>query len=382
MKIFRNTLLCTFIFLCLFCSCSGGIEPGGSTPPQEKEKEEEKVEKDEKNPDEEEEDETDEDETEDNEKNNKEKDDKIENTGGITKEIPPAPIFLYCKTMSEKEIVFGFSQPVTMVSLGFTPELKYEKPEKGKTITVSLEENLVSGKVLTADFLVEDASGNSISRQVKFSSTATRAPALRINELRTEYSKPRAEYIELKMLSDGNLGALGVFAMGNKEPLVYKFAPVEVKAGEYVVLHLRTFEESCKDEYGASLNESGGTDSSPTARDFWIADSKEYLRKTDAVYVLDQDGWVLDAVMLSEKPDFLWGKDNFNKTADFLFNQGAWKSPVGEVCTPADAVDTSVYKGAATLSISRYEAAENTHTAADWYVTKSGGATPGLPNKP
>jgi hypothetical protein len=384
MKIFRNILLFTFIFLCLFCSCSGGIEPGVSTPSQEKEKEKEKVEKDEKNPDEDEEDdenETEEDETEDNEETNKEKDNKIENTGGITKEIPSAPIFLYCKTVSEKEIVFGFSQPVTMVSLDLDIEFEYKKPERGKTITVSLEESLVSGKVLTADFMAEDAYGNKIEKQVLFSSTASPAPALQINELRTEYSKPRAEYIELKMLSDGNLEGLCVYAEGNKPSKIYEFNAVEVKEGEYVVLHLRTFEESCKDEYGASLNESGGTDSSPTARDFWIAGSTEHLRKTDAVYVLDQNDWVLDAVMISKESLPQWGNANFREAAELLFRQGAWKSPVGDVCTPADAVDTSVYKGAATLSISRYEASENTHTAADWYVTKSGGATPGQPNK-
>jgi hypothetical protein len=353
------------------------MEPGRSTP-LEKEKEKEKIEKEEKNPDEdEEEDETEEDETEDNEKDNK-----IESTGGISKEIPSAPIFLYCKTVSEKEIVFGFSQPVTMVSLDFDTDLKYQKSGEGKTITVSLEENLESEQLLTADFLAEDAHGNSIKKQVRFSSTATRAPALQINELRTEYSKPRAEFIELKMLSDGNLGALGVFAMGNKEPLVYEFAPVEVKAGEYVVLHLRKLDESSKDEKGIRLDESSGIDSSPTARDFWVPGTSKLLRKTDAVYVLDQNGWVLDAVMIAENSDSWAKKDFFAKTANFLFSQDAWKSAMETVPVVADAVDSSGIKTSATKSISRKELAENTHTAADWYVTKTGGATPGLPNKP
>jgi hypothetical protein len=185
------------------------------------------------------------------------------------------------------------------------------------------------------------------------------------------------------MLSDGNLGALRVYVAGNyKNPLLYDFRPVEVKEGEYVVLHLRTYEDSCVDELGESLDESGGTDSCSTARDFWIPGSTKLLHKTDAVYVLDQDNRVLDAVMISLESDPLWGKEYFTEAAKLLYDQNAWKSPAGKLCSPADAVDTSVYKTAATLSISRKEAAENTHTAADWYVTKTGGATPGSQNKP
>jgi len=377
MKIFRNILLGMFVFLCLFCSCSGGMEPEGSTP-----QEKEGIEKEAENPDEDEEEDEDEAEAEEEKTNNNGKDNKIENIGGVSKEIPSAPIFLYCKTVSEKEIVFGFSQPVTMVSLGFSRELKYQEPGKGKTITVSLEENLESGPPLTADFLVKDAYGNKIEKQVLFSSTASPAPALQINELRTEYSgaKFKAEFIELKMLSDGNLDALRVYAVGNKEPLVYIFPPVKVKAGEYVVLHLRKLEESCKDEKGDRLDESGGTDSSPTARDFWVPGKDKLLHKIDAVYVLDQNDWVLDAVMIAENSDSWLKKEAFPTTADFLFSQGAWKSQSGTVACAADAVNSS--KTTATRSISRKEFAENTHTAADWYVTATSGVTPGQPNKP
>jgi hypothetical protein len=184
------------------------------------------------------------------------------------------------------------------------------------------------------------------------------------------------------MLSGGNLGALRVFVAGNdKDPLLYEFEPVEVKEGEYVVLHLRTLEGAlCKDEYGENLNESGGTDSCPTARDFWIPGSAKLLHKTDAVYVLDQDDWVLDAVMLAESPALLWDKTYFSDAAEFLFSQGAWKSATGTVCGPVDAVNSSGITS--TKSISRDETAENTHTAADWYVTATSGTTPGLPNNP
>jgi hypothetical protein len=299
---------------------------------------------------------------------------------------PQAAVFLECRTVSENEIVFEFSQPVRIVHLHFDPEREIESIEsieEGGTVKVTLVEDLEPGLRLTADVSAEDEHGNTINEIIFFQVKNTRVPVLRINELRTEFAtaSSKAEFIEFKMFSAGNLGALRVFAAGNsKKPLIYEFAAVEVEEGEYVVLHLRTLGNSGKDEYG-DLDESGGTDSSPTARDFWIPGSTELLRKTDAVYVLDQDDNVLDAVMITDKPDSPWNK-YLAEAAEFLFNKGAWGSHTGMVCTPADAVNITDIKSSVTKSISRDETAENTHTAADWYVTATSGATPGQPNKP
>jgi len=375
MKIFRNILLGMFVFLCLFSSCSGGMEPGKSTPP---EKEKDKLEKDAKNPDEdEEEDETDEDadETE----GDKTEDNTKEKTPGKT---PPKLVFLNYKVVSETEIVFEFSQPVTLISLDLEPKLTFNTTTNGNELKIILTEKLKPATLIEVDLQVKDEHGNTDREQISFRTKNNSVPQMIINELRTEYSKPKAEFIEFKMLSNGNLGALRVFIAGNyKAPMVYEFAPVEVKKDDYIVLHLRTLEEGCKDEHGENLSESGGVDSSPTARDFWVSGSKKLLHKTDAVYVLDQNENVLDAVMISEKPDSQWGKDYFADAAELLFKKGVWKSSAGTVGNPAEAVDTSVYKTAATLSISRKDE-ENTHTKADWYVTKTGSATPGQPNKP
>jgi hypothetical protein len=357
MKLFRNILSGTFIFLCLFCSCSlGGTDLKKSVTP-----EEEGIEEEAENPDEDEE-EDEEDEAED-----------------ILEEIPPAPVFLNFKTLPGNEVVFRFSGPVSFVSLDLNPKLGFKVIEEGSEVKIKLMENPEPGLPVEADLLVEDEYENIVGKQVSFRTRNNHVPEMKINELRTEYDKPKAEFIEFKMLTDGNLGALRVFAEGNnKAPQIYEFKPVEVKEGEYVVLHLRTLEDSYKDEYGEDLNESGGTDSSATARDLWIAGSTELLRKTDVVYVLDQDDNVLDAVMIAETPSPSWNKPYFAEVAEFLFSRNAWKSPAGTVCSPEDAVNSS--GTTATKSISRDEAVENNYTKAGWYVTKTSGATPGLPN--
>ena len=245
---------------------------------------------------------------------------------------------------------------------------------------VSFKPGLGPGERVTADLLVEDDNGNTLNVLVPFRTRNDKLPSLLINELRTEYSKPKCEFIELMTLEAGNLGAMRVFIVGNyKAPLVYEFPSIQVAKGEYITLHLRTTEESNRDELGRSLDESGGADSSPTARDIWIPGSAKLLHKTDAVYLLDQDDSVVDAVMFSENADPWWGKDYFAEAAEFLYNAAAWKSPENKICDPSKAVQST--GTTLTRTICRDESlVNNSGTAADWYITANSGATPGKPN--
>jgi len=294
-----------------------------------------------------------------------------------------APVFISCKAVSETEIEFRFSLPVTVTSLHFSPEIQPDEIENGSTVRVSFTGGPGPGEKVTVDLLAEDENGNTINVLVPFRTRNDKLPPLLINELRTEYSKPKCEYIELKTLEAGNLGALRVFIAGNyKVPMIYEFPSVEVLMGEYITLHLRTTDEAInRDELGRNLDESGGVDASPTARDLWIPGSTKLLHKTDAVYLLDQDDRVVDAVMLSENADPWWNKDYFAEAAEFLFNAGAWKSPDNAICDPSKAVQSA--GTTATRTICRDETlVKNSGTAADWYITANSSATPGKPNNP
>ena len=294
-----------------------------------------------------------------------------------------APVFLACKAVSGTEIDFQFSQPVKVVSLHFSPPVEIESVDDGTIVRVNIGSGLSPGAKLTADLLAMDEKGNTINVLVPLRTRNNRIPALLINELRTEYSKPKAEFIEFKMLEAGNLAALRVFIAGNnKTPLVYEFSSVEVGAGEYILLHLRTMEEANCDEYGSSKDESGGADAIAGVRDFWVPGTGKLLRKTDAVYLLDQDDEVIDAVMLSENSDTWWNKDYLAEAAEFLLSKGAWMSADGKIAAPKDAVDSFNIKTAMTRSISRDEAVPDTNTAADWYICATSGISPGKPNNP
>jgi hypothetical protein len=291
-----------------------------------------------------------------------------------------APLFLNCRTVSEFEIEFEFSQPVKVSSLSFDPFLAVASVEEGSTIRVILEESAEPGMIITADLLAEDERRNTINVLVPFRARNNRMPALQINEIRTEYSKPNVEFIELKMKTAGNLGAMRIFmAGGSQKPTIYEFSPVEVKKDEYVVIHLRKLDENNMDEYGDNLSESGGAGSSSGGRDFWFPGTAKLINKTGVVYVMDQDDNVIDAVMFSEKQEAWWAKDYLAEAAEFLHSQGAWKTADGNICGPADAVRSS--GSAPTRTICRDETLpEDTNTAAEWYIAYTSNATPGKLN--
>jgi len=297
-----------------------------------------------------------------------------------------APLFLNCKAVSEDEVEFEFSQAVTVKSLSFEPALSVASVEDGSTVRVKLDEVPEPGLLFTADILAEDSQKNTINVLAPFRSRNNRMPKLVINELCTEYATVTAgkkeEFIELKMKSGGNLGAMRVIIIGNSNATkrtIYEFVPVEVEEGDYVTLHLRTYNEASNNEFNGSKDESVGLNSSPLAWDFWIPGNTKFMHKAaTAVYVLDQDDRVLDAVMISETADSGWGKDYFAETAEFLFKQGAWKSPDGKIAGPVDSVNSK--DATNTRTVCRIETGEDTDTAADWYIVYTSNATPGKPN--
>jgi hypothetical protein len=297
-----------------------------------------------------------------------------------TNERAVSPVFLGCKAVSPKRIAFRFSLPVTVASLNFNPALAVESIGEGDEVFVDLSEETEAGVQITADILVEDERKNTLNALTVFRARNDRLPHFLITELRTEASKPKGEFVELKTLTDGNLGALRLFtaSCGIDAP-IFECDPVEVKKGEYIVIHLRSYEEGSINETGKNLSASYAADSQNSARDFWLAGAAKKLRKTDAVFFMDQDDAVIDAVIFSA--DGTWGSKtyagNMEKAAQLLKEKGAWKFS-GETPSPTDAFSSAATT--ATRTICRWETKENSNSATDWYITVSGGATPGKPN--
>jgi hypothetical protein len=295
-----------------------------------------------------------------------------------------SPVFISCKAVSAQEIAFQFSLPVTVVSLIFDPPQEVGEIRDGDAVMVTLQNPPPGGERILADILVEDKDGNTLNVLVPFRIRNENFPSFIITEVRTEYSKPRVEFVELKMLSAGNLGALCMFiaASGLDAPF-FEFPPMAVKAGEYVVVHLRTLDP-------AVINETGGnpganaytkeTEAQPDAWDFWIPESKKRLsKKAGAVFFADQDDRIIDAIIFSESTaGSVWQDEKMAQAAELLGKAGAWSATDGGVPGPADAVlsrNTTV-----TRSICRDETIADRNRATDWYIAATSGSSPGKPN--
>jgi hypothetical protein len=218
-------------------------------------------------------------------------------------------------------------------------------------------------------------------------------PSLVFNELRTEYSKPKVEFVEFLSKGAGNLGAMRLFIAGHSLTTpVYEFPPAEVGAGEYIVLHLRTLEEDCRDETGKNPALSGGTDAHDGARDFWLPGNKKTLHKTDALWLVDQDDKIIDAILLSETSGAAWKSGKVAEAANLLGGKKAWLPKPGGASGetsgsplpaewppyPSDAVIAA--GTTATRTICRDESIPPKPCAGNWYITATSSATPGRPN--
>jgi hypothetical protein len=298
-----------------------------------------------------------------------------------------SPVFLDCRPVSATEVVFAFSHPVTVVSVVFEPALEIESVEDGSEVKVTFAGSIEAGIKITADIIVEDSKKDTLNVIVPFRARNDRMPVLVFNELRTEYSKPKAEFVEFLAKGAGNLGAVRLFIAGHSlsEP-VYEFPPVEVAAGEYIVFHLRTLEEGCVDETGSNLALSGGTDAHDKARDFWLTNTAEMLRKTDALWLMDQDDRIIDAVIFSENPGASWSNNKVAEAAKFLGLKKAWlplsKDDDGNENWAPGPDDVIISKGTTvSKTICRDESLPAEPRASNWYVTATNGLTPGEKNK-
>jgi len=286
---------------------------------------------------------------------------------------PPSFVSAHCSAADRLNLVF--SEPVTVSSLRIDPPAAAAEVRDGTSeVSVAFSAPLSEGAPYVVDLVAEDADGNTLSVLAPFRGRNDRPPQLRINEVRTEYSKPKVEFIELAVLGGGQLGGLAVISsiLGPGTPL-YVFPPALVAAGELVVLHLRTLEEGCADETGDPAS-SAGTEALPTARDFWVPGGEKRIRKTDGIAVLDCDGAPLDGVLLSENADGAWKNDEVCAFAAFLAERGAWRG-TSSVLSPADAAPSAALT--ATRTLCRNAASDDSDAAADWKVVATGKASPG-----
>ena len=189
--------------------------------------------------------------------------------------------------------------------------------EDGTAVTFSMKEDCEIGQAYEIYGVVEDKTGNTLSFCVPFTGYNSRLPNVVMTELLVKYGSGtvkketvyRCEFVELLALTDGNLAGLEIVSGSDGEKKKYQIPPVEVKAGEVVVVHLRSVGEGCITET-ENLNESTGQHSAKNCRDIWSSNEGSCLNDKSDVVILRNgpDGAIMDAFMYAEDGAEAWKK--------------------------------------------------------------------------
>jgi hypothetical protein len=257
----------------------------------------------------------------------------------------------------------------------------------GKKPEILWPEDLEAGAEYRLEGRALDDTGNSVAFYLTFFGFNPRLPEILINEVRTDSSSPQCDLVEFYVKRGGFSGGLCACS-GTKEDYDWRyiFPGIELAAGEYLILHLKADESGAGVDETAALDASGGTDSSPLARDLWYP-GQEGLTKSNGVLALYENpaGALVDAFLYSDRTkdsDAKYGGFGSAKLRERVkaIVAGAGWSSAGPEAVPEDCASSAGTTETRTLCRSPDSA--DTNAKADWHIVPTKGASFGSANNP
>ena len=306
-------------------------------------------------------------------------------------EISLGKLYVSPSSADENEFLYSKVEQIDME----TVDIGESRADNGIEYLLRLPEQTECGMEYVLFAEAEDKKGNTLSFSTSFYGYNEKVPKLLLSEVRTEASKPKPEFIELYCLSDGNTGGMILEIFYNKaSSFKYVLPAASVKAGEYIVLHLRSYDEQkpfCVNEADSDdsvFSASTAVDSCPDSRDFWYDDNVKLIGKTSVILLWERTkGRMLDALLIAESE-----KDGWLSAAA---GDAAQSAVLADIWIDGAAISDAVCsdKTTATRTVSRQNIAEITEaagspdfvwpvpvSASDWMVVATSQATPGKPN--
>ena len=277
--------------------------------------------------------------------------------------LPPAdnrPPRLVDTEVSESgtELALDFDEPLAEATatgnFSAVPTARVE----GERVKVPLPPNLKPGKDYRWSAEVKDAGRNLTSVAGRFYGPNDHPAQLRINEVRIAGSGIHTDLVELRVESPGSLGGWTVDAYAapdSRQRLVLPDRAVE--AGELVVVHYKPTGDPAEKDETVDSNASDGSDTDPSAWDFWQPEGKGLSA-------------VKGLVALRPRPDS-------SPIDALLYSKAAGEgAPLAKSAGWSGRLELNPDGCTATRTWSRTNELPPT-----WIITANGGATPGKPNK-
>jgi hypothetical protein len=241
------------------------------------------------------------------------------------------------------------------------------------------------GRQYTLEAEAEDVKGNHASFMADFYGYNGRVPELFINEFTPQGSGNHPDLVELKALSEGNMGGV-VLYQGTPSSFDNRivFPPLEVVQGAFVLVHWKPTGDPAEVNEMEDMAASKGFDASDGAWDLWVADGKGLSGNNGVLSLYDRPGGkCIDGVLYSNRTsqsDELYrgfGSAETLARAEELVQAGGWK-PAGARVSPEDAVNPEGSTG--TRSICRQSHAVDTNSPEDWHIVPTRKASFGAEN--
>ncbi|GAB1457032.1 hypothetical protein MASR2M48_23400 [Spirochaetota bacterium] len=263
--------------------------------------------------------------------------------------------------------------------------LSVELGDAGRSVCVRLDGEQSPGMAYAVSGMVADKAGNLSSFVLPYWGYNSRPPLVVFNELLTEGSKTHPDSIELFVKSEGLCSGMSLF-IGTQDDfdIRYVFGPLEVAAGDYIVLHLKP--QGLPEEIDETDDKSvsGGLDASATAWDLWFRDGEAALSGKNGVLSLcsSPNGTMMDAIAYSERTvdsDTKYGGFGTAALRDrvaFIVGASAWNAsdpPRPEDCARSTGTTS-------TRTICRSSSSQDTDSGVDWHVVPTKGASLGGQN--
>ena len=278
-----------------------------------------------------------------------------------------------------------FDQKVALKGFSLNPLVSVEKvnvecsesEESLCLVDVIFSENLQIGEKYSFYGEVSDRIGNSLTFSLPLLGFNGRIPDIEITEIHPKYASGsnssgkyyKCEFIELRILSDGNLSGLELYSAYDGAAKSFVFPALEVFRGEILIVHLRKKDDAAVSELGSDLTLSKSKYSSDKARDLWAENENARLGDEMDVILLRNsgNGTIIDSVCYAEESSVDWKSDEMKNAAKMAVESGKWNDS-----SIAGAVKLN--KLTASKSIERI--AEEC-SAESWRMTATSKETPG-----
>lgn len=247
--------------------------------------------------------------------------------------------------------------------------------EDGKSCDVEISNNTMVGKNYVFSGKVFDETGNSLEFSQSFTGFNDNPARLMFNEVyvKGDSKNQVAEFVEFVALKSGNTCGLELVSASKGEEKRYSFPAIEVKRGDYIVVHGRTFFTNTKtkekkeilnlaDELGEDINLSRTKFSHDSARDLWREGDEKIISDTDVLVLRDGITKSLkDAILFSADSKNEW-KPRMKEFAGEAHTLGIW----GGGSSPSFAISSS-----GTSSLNRSISRKNTAAILEKYADEN-----------